>query len=149
MESWSTLPVGIDYWLSRLMQKQVVGTCIYYVHVFIWETEIVPNWNDWPCWMEYMTQKKWSTIVTLFLLWELLGALESEVIGSPKKKFSCVKGNNCLRVVKFPHIWQECMNSVFNAGIMNANVPKGKTFEVLWATVHLCVPMAGTINTIN
>jgi hypothetical protein len=32
MESWSTLPVGIDNWLSRLVQKQVVGTCIYYVH---------------------------------------------------------------------------------------------------------------------
>jgi hypothetical protein len=39
MESWSTLPVGIDYWLSRLVQKQVVGTCIYYVHVYIYEKQ--------------------------------------------------------------------------------------------------------------
>jgi hypothetical protein len=89
MEGWSTLPVGIDYWLSRLVQKQVVGTCIYYMHVYIWETEIVHNQNDWPCWMQYMTLKKWSTMVTLFLLWELLGALESEVIG-PKKEQSSV-----------------------------------------------------------
>jgi hypothetical protein len=99
-----------------------------HTHTHIWETEIVHNRNDWPCWMEYMTQKKWSTIKTLFLLWELLGALESEVIGPKKKekKFSCVKWNNCLRVVKFPHIWQACMNSVSNAAIMNANALTGK-----------------------
>jgi hypothetical protein len=144
------------YWLLALQtcaetssgHMYMLCTCIY-----IWETEIVHNRNDWPCWIEYMAQKKWwSTMVTLFLLWELLGALESEVIGPPKKQVQLCKGKQLFNSSQIPHIFDRHAWIVFLLLVLWMLMFQNQfelIFEVLWATVHLCIPMAGTINTIN